>query len=233
MLVKFYSFAITLLLLTAVSVVIADTRVQLTADLPRLDIIYNNSVVTIEREQNPDHILNGTFAMTSRPCPPACVTPIEPIPDINIIGELELFTFLEREYLNDSGLLIDARSQDWFTRGTIPGSINLAANQYTSINDETRDRLLTLIDANERYDVGGFTRFLEKRGILDGAKKTDELDFTHAKKILIWDNGPWSESAAVIIKAFAEVDYPAEYIYYYHGGMQSWQSLGLTIVKPQ
>jgi len=230
---KYHSKLLTILLMVVTNALVAETRVQLTEDLPKLDIIYNNSVVTIQREQNPEHILNGTFAMTSRPCPPACISPIEPVAGINVIGELELFKFLEDEYLNESGLLIDARSADWFKRGTIPGSINLPFNRFDANNasDET-ENLLALIDANERYDVGRVTRFLEKRGFMEGDKKTDKYDFTFAKKLIVWDNGPWSDSAAKVIAAFVETGYPAEYIHYYHGGMQSWQTLGLTIVKP-
>ncbi len=222
-----------MLLAVVGSSLMAETRVQLTQDLPKLDIIYNNSVVTIQREQNPEHILSGTFAMTSRPCPPACISPIEPVAGIKIIGELELFKFLEDEYLNESGLLIDARSADWFKRGTIPGSINLPFNRFDTNNtSEETENLLTLIDANERYDVGRVTRFLEKRGFMEGDKKTDKYDFTFAKKLIIWDNGPWSDNAVKVISAFVSTGYPVEYIHYYHGGMQSWQMLGLTIIKP-
>lgn len=230
---KYHSKLIALLLSLHASSLLAETRVQLTQELPKLDIIYNNSVVTIQREQNPEHILNGTYAMTSRPCPPACISSIEPVVGIKIIGELELFKFLEDEYLNESGLLIDARSADWFKRGTIPGSISLPFNRFNGNNsaDET-DNLLALVDANERYDVGRVTRFLEKRGFMEGDKKTDKYDFTYAKKLLVWDNGPWSDSAGKIIAAFVSIGYPLEYIHYYHGGMQSWQTLGLTIVKP-
>ncbi len=231
--VNYYINLLLLLLVVFATNVASETRVQLTQDLPKLDIIYNNAVVTIAREENPEHILSGTFAMTSRPCPPACITPIEPIPNVKIIGELELFDFLEREYLNESGILIDARSADWFKRGTIPGSINLSANQLNNSNTPSdAENLLTLVDANERYDVGRFTRFLEKRGLLEGDKKTDQHDFTYAKKLLVWDNGPWSDSAGQVIAAFVNIGYPVDYIHYYHGGMQSWQTLGLTVVKP-
>ncbi len=230
---KYHSSLVALLLTTCIGSAIAETRVQLTQELPKLDIIYNNTVVTIQREQNPEHILNGTFAMTSRPCPPACISSIEPVAGVKVIGELELFRFLEDEYLNESGLLIDARSIDWFKRGTIPGSINLPSNLISSNNaaDET-ENLLALVEANERYDVGRIKRFLEKRGFMEGDKKTDKYDFTYAKKLIVWDNGPWSDSAGKIIATFVSIGYPLEYIHYYHGGMQSWQTLGLTIVKP-
>ncbi|MGD8570515.1 MAG: rhodanese-like domain-containing protein, partial [Gammaproteobacteria bacterium] len=34
------------------------------------------------------------------------------------------------------------------------------------------------------------------------------------------------------IKNLLALGYPAEKIYYYRGGMQAWQSLGMTVYKP-
>jgi len=224
---------ICILLLSSGLCLAADTAVNLSATLPSLDIIYNKSVVTIERNQDTENTLRGSYAKTSRPCPPACIVPIMPVDNINIVGEYEVLAFLERQYLSSKGLIIDARSSSAFLRATIPGSINLPHQDYSGSPNAERTKYLTdLINAGQRAEAGKVMRFLEQRGLMGGENKTEKFDFTDAKRVLIWDDGPWSENAHTLINTFTKLGYPAEYIYYYHGGMQSWLSFGLTIVKP-
>jgi rhodanese-related sulfurtransferase len=49
---------------------------------------------------------------------------------------------------------------------------------------------------------------------------------------LLWCNGPWCGQSPRAIRALISLGYPAEKLYYYRGGMQMWQSLGLTTVLP-
>jgi len=48
---------------------------------------------------------------------------------------------------------------------------------------------------------------------------------------MLWCNGPWCGQSPHAIRGLLDLGYPAEKLYYYRGGMQAWQSLGLTVVK--
>ena len=65
----------------------------------------------------------------------------------------------------------------------------------------------------------------------DTLKTSSKWDFSLAKKVVIWCNGVWCGQSPRAIKGMLVLGYPADKIYYYRGGMQAWQSLGLTIVK--
>ncbi|MDF1873231.1 MAG: rhodanese-like domain-containing protein, partial [Vannielia sp.] len=43
-------------------------------------------------------------------------------------------------------------------------------------------------------------------------------------------NGPWCGQSPTAARRMIEAGYPADKIYYYRGGMQMWQMLGLTVV---
>jgi rhodanese-related sulfurtransferase len=45
-------------------------------------------------------------------------------------------------------------------------------------------------------------------------------------------NGPWCGQSPTAIKRLLRAGYPASRIKYYRGGMQSWESFGLTVVEP-
>ncbi|MET0004577.1 MAG: rhodanese-like domain-containing protein [Candidatus Thiodiazotropha sp.] len=113
-----------------------------------------------------------------------------------------------------SGLLIDARTTDWHERGTIPGSINVP---FTHLNP----------------DQGADEITLEESLRLFGAKKKDKnWDFTEAKTLVLWCNGPWCGQSPTAILGLLSIGYPAEKLHYYRGGMQLWQVFGLPVVTP-
>ena len=80
--------------------------------------------------------------------------------------------------------------------------------------------------------MGGFSRAMEEFGLMGGKQKNDEWDFTSAKKLILWCNGMWCGQSPRAIQGLLELGYPAEKILYYRGGMQVWQSLGLTVIVP-
>ncbi|MBD3816836.1 MAG: rhodanese-like domain-containing protein, partial [Halothiobacillus sp.] len=45
-------------------------------------------------------------------------------------------------------------------------------------------------------------------------------------------NGPWCGQSPTNIKELVSMGYPADKIYWYRGGMQSWSNLGLTTIQP-
>jgi len=51
-------------------------------------------------------------------------------------------------------------------------------------------------------------------------------------KLLLYCNGPWCGQSPTNIRTLLTLGYPAHKIKWYRGGMQAWESLGLTTVKP-
>jgi rhodanese-related sulfurtransferase len=69
--------------------------------------------------------------------------------------------------------------------------------------------------------------------ILGAKKKNDgSWDFSNARELLLFCNGPWCDQSSRAIKGLRNAGFPADRLYYYRGGMQSWLSLGLTTIVP-
>ena len=70
-------------------------------------------------------------------------------------------------------------------------------------------------------------------GLFDADQKTDAWDYSGAKQVVFWCNGPWCGQSPRAIKGLLSHGYPPEKVYYYRGGMQMWKVLGLTVVMPE
>jgi rhodanese-related sulfurtransferase len=226
----------TLLLAFSVSaeeVVVGEANmIGLTADKPFLHVIHEGQSVKVQRVQDPNYQLKGYFAKTSRKCPPFCIQPEHIDPRVATIGELEVFDFMANELRDHKGMLIDARTSEWFQRGTIPGSVSYPFTVFSDPNALEMEQALEMFGALKRADVGTFSRKLEEMGLMDGEMKTDKWDFTQAKKLVLWCNGPACGQSPRAIRGLIKVGYPPEKIFYYRGGMQMWQLWGLTTVIP-
>jgi len=211
--------------------------VKLTDYLAYLDVDHAGEQVRIQRIQDVDHKLIDGFAKTSRKCPPFCVQPMKVAPGVTTVGEAEIFRFMDRELVSGNGMIVDARTPSWYKKGTIPGSINIPFTEFVAGEDapETIKALETL-GAVRRDEVGWFTRSFEKimakLGLFGADQKTDSWDFSEAKQVVFWCNGPWCGQSPRAIKGLLEQGFPAEKIAYYRGGMQMWKILGLTVVVP-
>ncbi len=192
--------------------VLAENKVAITRDLPFLDVNHEGKKIRIERVQDTSHKLTNSFSKTSRPCPPFCIQPIELHPDINMVGETELLTFLDTTVKNNQGLLIDARMPAWFEKGTIPGSVNIP---FTILSDG--------LESSHTQKIIKLLGAIETEG---------KWDFSNTKKLLLFCNGPWCGQSPRAIKNLLKLGYPPSHLYWYRGGMQSWQLLGLTTVTP-
>ena len=207
--------------------------VKLTPNKDYVEVLHEGKIVRVQRIQDQSHTLIGGFSKTSRKCPPFCIQPISPLEGIKTVGEYEIFDFMENELTLGEGVIVDARVPSWHKRGTIPGSINIPFKVF-----EKDDEDLELIEAFEqlgaisRGDVGSFKRTLESYGFMDGDLKTDKWDFSGAKTVLLWCNGPWCGQSPRAIRALVKHGFPKAKIRYYRGGMQNWQILGLTTVIP-
>ncbi len=207
--------------------------VKLSPDREFVEVIHKDKLIKVQRIQDQDHRLEGGFAKTSRKCPPFCIQPVDAGEGVKTIAQLEIFDFMERELLDGDGLIVDARTAAWWKRGTIPGSINIPFTVFSlDVDDPQLIDMMKTLGAKRRGDVGGFSRAIEEMGLMGGELKTDEWDFTSAKKLILWCNGMWCGQSPRAIKGLLELGYPAGKILYYRGGMQVWQSLGLTVIVP-
>ncbi len=206
----------------------------LTRGKPYIHVMHEGRSIRVQRVQDPDYQLKGYFARTVRKCPPFCLQPMSPAPGVKTIGEVELFDFMETELRDGTGLLIDARTPAWHRKGTIPGSINVPFTSLTK-SDEDPEMLEALerFGVRERQNPGFFEGLMERWGLSDNPYLTDKWDFTQAKNLVLWCNGPECGQSPRAIRGLLKVGYPADKIRYYRGGMQLWQLWGLTTVVPE
>lgn len=194
-----------------------EMKVKVTSDLESVTVMHEGEEVVIKRDQDPDSRIPEDYTQTSRECPPFCVQPIQLLPGVHTIGEIELMEMLaDRAMEEDAFLLIDSRTPDWFANGTIPSAVNIPWTK--------------LYPGSSTFDP-----FVAETLLLDefGVKKEDGLfDFRQAKKLVLFCNGPWCGQSPTNIKALVALGYPADKIYWYRGGMQVWHTLGLTTVEP-
>ncbi len=212
----------------------ADTDfVPLTKDKPYLYVIHDGTSIKVQRIQDPNYELSGYFAKTIRKCPPFCIQPITPDPRVGVIGEVELFDFMENQLRNGKGLLIDARTPSWYRKGTIPGSINIPFTELSKKpNSPEMDAMLKRLGAKPRGEVGFWDSLLEKWGLSDARYKTSKWDFTEAKELVLFCNGPACGQSPRAVRGLLAADYPPDKIHYYRGGMQMWELWGLTTIRP-
>lgn len=104
--------------------------------------------------------------------------------------------------MDPDAIVVDSRTIDWFLGGSIPGAISLP---YTQVGDK-------LTELGCEPDFEGW-------------------DCANAKRVALFCNGLWCGQSPTAIRAMIAAGYPAERIFYYRGGMQSWRVLGLTVTS--
>ncbi len=231
------SFA-SIILATAVAVSFSayakDISVKITKDKSYSTVHADGELIKISRIQDTSHVIEGSFSKTSRPCPPFCINPLSIDDRVETVAELEVIKFMETVMYRGDGVLVDARTPSWYKKGTIPGSINIP---FTTFEKEASDvelaEVLESLGAVERTDVNPVLRMVEIVGLMGGDDKTEQWDFSQAKELLLWCNGPWCGQSPRAIRGLLKAGYPADKLYYYRGGMQMWQSLGLTTIVPK
>ena len=188
--------------------------VGITPEMSSVEVLHKGKPVRIERNQDNDNTIVADYALTSRPCPPFCIRPIELVPGVETIGELEMLDYLVAAGKPGSKILvIDSRTPDWVAKGTIPGSVNIP---WTLLKEDTSNPITIAGILEERF----------------GAIDEDELwNFSKVKTLVLFCNGMWCGQSPRNIKTLLKYGYPANKIKWYRGGMQNWQALGLTTVK--
>ena len=190
--------------------------VNITPKMESATVMHGGEKVQIMRNQNQKNTVNPAFAKTSRKCPPFCIQPSTLAPGVETIAEVEVIDYLKRMAAGDDTILVvDSRTPDWVAKGTIPGAVNLP---WTGLNPA------------KGADPISIGEILEDQF---NAKNLEGLwDYSKAKTLVMFCNGMWCGQSPNNIKNLLKFGYPAHKIKWYRGGMQDWEILGLTTVKP-
>jgi len=194
----------------------ADNSVNITHDVKAVEVTHLGRKVLIERNPDTENMLDPDYSLTSRPCPPFCVQPMNLGPGIETIGELELIEYIGKAGRGAGVLVIDSRDGDWPLRsGLIPGATQLPWQELHPAHTDAEKIAETLV-----------FRF--------GAARQGGLwNFENAKTLVLYCNGPWCGQSPTNIKQLLALGYPAHKLKWYRGGMQDWKMLGLTTVPPK
>lgn len=208
--VMFRAFATSVLLFAGSAVALGAQSVGITEDAAEIQFTVNGATAKIARVQDTANTIDPAYALTSRPCPENCITPMQAAPGVATIGELEVLDFLQAAVSADAGLLLDVRSTGAYQAATIPGAVNVPG---ATLEDDNPFRA-------EILKAFGATQ------------SGEELSFEKAKVLTVFGDGPWSGEAASVVGSLVEAGYPVEKINYYRGGMQLWLLFGLTVATP-
>jgi rhodanese-related sulfurtransferase len=134
--------------------------------------------------------------------------------ELETYGELETLKFIKEMQTHRNMLLIDCRKKKWYDYMTIPGAVNMPFHYFKY----------------HEMHAFEFEHALQNMGvrIIDDE---GHYDFTQAKTILLFCNGPWCSQSPKMIHALLKAGYPPRKIKWYRGGMQSWLGAGMTSIK--
>ncbi len=190
-------------------------EVNISADLASVEVMHHGRMVTIMRNQHQGNAINPEFAQTSRKCPPFCIQPIELAPGVKTVAELEVLHYLRQVSDGDASILvIDSRTPAWVEKGIIPGTVHIPWDA---------------LDIG-KSDPAAVQDILENQ--LGATQRDGIWDFDSAKTLVLFCNGSWCGQSPTTIKGLLKIGYPAQKLLWYRGGMQDWESFGLTTLKP-
>lgn len=173
----------------------------------KASFIFNGERVKISRENREVARYAERFAAAGDGCGAPCIAPMSIADGIQTLDETQVLEFLVTQVADNSGLMVDARMPAERAQGFIPGTVNLPFATLDPANEYRKDILRAL-----------------------GAREFDGVfNFTDARELLIYDNGPSTNDAGKLVQHLLNEGYPAELIRYYRGGMQVWAVLGFSI----
>lgn len=193
-----------------------EKSVNITHTVKAVEVMHHGKKILIERNPDVDNMLEPDYSLTSRPCPPFCIQPMNLAPGVETIGELEMLEYLKKLGTDSSIMVIDSRDGDWPLRsGIIPGAVVIPWQELHPAHTDVDKIAETLV-----------LRF--------GAARQGGLwNFENAKTLVLYCNGPWCGQSPTNIKQLLALGYPAHKLKWYRGGMQDWKILGLTTVSPK
>lgn len=173
-----------------------------------LEIPVQNSSIwegNFAAEHVPDEC-KSSFVKTS-----GVISPMKIADGVETYGELEVMLFIRQMQADNSDkLLIDSRAFNWYEYDTIPGAINIWAKEFIKPEVFPKE----------------YISIIEQLGIK--STKDKKYDFSNAKTLLVFCNGPWCVLSPKFIKELLKIGYPAEKLKWYRGGMHNWKSMSMT-----
>ena len=191
-----------------------DGPVAITKGVSSVKVMHDGRLFKIKRNQDNKNTINPDFAKTSRACPPFCIQPSVLAPGVETIAENEVLDYLSKMAKGDESILvIDSRTPNWVKKGTIPGSINLP---WTKLNPAKGADPISIAEIMEDH-----FGVVESEGL---------FNYSKAKTLVMFCNGMWCGQSPNNILNLLKFGYPAHKIKWYRGGMQNWETLGLSTV---
>ncbi|MGV6825656.1 MAG: rhodanese-like domain-containing protein [bacterium] len=202
-------FGATLSITPVVAEEVATKEVFISPGVVKVPVKHNGKDVQLMRIQKKKNEIVEFYRRTDR----GKIQPMDPFKPhtVNTIGELEMIDYVKQKSAGDDKLMIiDSRTPDWVKRsGVIPTAVNIPFTEF-------KESTTTMEIMEDQFDV------------LVG----ETFDFSNAKTLVMYCNGNWCAQSPTAIKKLLAMGYPAAKLKYYRGGMQSWTSLGLTVVQP-
>ena len=136
---------------------------------------------------------------------------------IKTLGEIEVLDFIHNKSSKDTNAyaLVDTRKASWFNQETIPSAINVPLENLI-YDEDFKDE---------------FYKAYSSLGIKIVDLEKNIFDFSNAKTVVFFCNGPWCPISSKAIEFFLELGYPASKMMWYRGGMSVWNSLSLSVTK--
>ena len=207
--------------------------VGITPDLMSVTVTHNGQSVEIMRNQDNKNTVISAFARTSRPCPPFCIQPMVLAEGVETLGEVEVLDYAAKMSAGDSSImLVDSRTPDWVSRGTIPGAVNVPWTLLTPSQGATTEVITNTMTGQFDVALAEGVDFIEVDDAIANNRVSEVFDYGGAKTLVMFCNGMWCGQSPASIKTLLKYGYPAEKIKWYRDGMQAWEILGLTTAKP-
>jgi len=168
---------------------------------------FQGEQIVILQDNTQGPTLVSKFAKPMADCAESCFASVHLAKGVNTLGEDEVLAFLQGRVADQTGLMVDARMPQDRAIGYIPGSVSLPHATLHPTNGYSND-ILTVLGAVP--SEGGF-------------------DFATARHLLVYDVGPATDDAGLLVQHLLDAGYPAERISYYRGGMLMWAALGLSV----
>ncbi len=141
------------------------------------------------------------------------LSPMHMAEGIESYGELEVLNFIKEMATNKELVLVDSRGADWYEYDTIPGAVNY---------------WFSMVQNPKKYP-DEFAFMLDELHVI--TNKDGSYNFSKAKMMLLFCNGPWCGQSPAAIRGYLAIGYPVEKMKWYRGGMHVWKSLSMTSTR--
>lgn len=179
-------------------------EVLIQKNIKSINLIHQGEPVDLQRNQDRSNNIMKFYQGTWR----GKIQPMHPFKPhpVETVAELEVIDYIDQiSHGDDSILIVDSRPQ---SAVMIPSAVRVDSKQLLS--HEAR--------------LKAFKTF--------GVEWVDnQWDFSQARTLVLYCNGFWCGKSPRMIRKLLVLDYPADRLKYYRGGMQAWRSVGLTTVK--